>query len=329
MKIALFSCKSYDKLYFSNHTNSKQHQIVLFEAPLNVANASLTKGFEAVCVFVNDQLNAETLDLISANGVKTIALRCAGFNNVDIEKAKSLGMGVYRVPSYSPEAVAEHAVALMMTLCRKTHKAYNRVREGNFSLERLDGFNINGKTIGVVGTGQIGSAFCKIALGFGARVIAYDLFPSDDLKKIGVDYVGFDELLRLSDIISLHCPLTSNNHHMFSDAQFEKMKEGAMLINSSRGGLVDTKAAIRSLKHGHLGYLGLDVYEQEAGLFFSDHSEEVIQDDLINRLMSFPNVLVTAHQAFFTKEAMEEIATVTLQNISDAERGIVSKNLVW
>ncbi|MCL4159811.1 UNVERIFIED_CONTAM: hypothetical protein GTU68_039262, partial [Idotea baltica] len=222
-------------------------------------------------------------------------------------------------PSYSPQAVAEHAVALILTLNRKTHKAYNRIRESNFSLERLTGFDLHGKTVGVVGTGQIGAIFCKIMLGFGCHVIAQDLYPSESLQQAGVTYTSFEALLKESDIISLHCPLNQDTYHLFSQSEFAKMKPGSMLINTSRGGLLDTQAAIYALKHRQLDYLGIDVYEQEEHLFFKDLSESIIQDDLIARLMTFPNVLITAHQGFFTKEALEQITTTTLQNLTDFE----------
>jgi D-lactate dehydrogenase len=250
-----------------------------------------------------------------------VALRCAGFNNVDLEAANELDITVVRVPAYSPEAVAEHAVALILTLNRKTHKAYNRIRENNFSLEKLTGFNLAGKTVGVVGTGQIGASFCRIMLGFGCNVIANDVHESTELINAGVEYTSFNKLLEHSDIISLHCPLTPDTHHLFDRKAFKKMKKGAMLINTGRGALIKTKDAIEALKTEKLGHLGIDVYEQEEKLFFRDLSEMIIPDDLISRLMSFHNVLITAHQGFFTREALEEIATTTLQNITDFEQG--------
>lgn len=321
MKIALFSAKSYDKEYFDRMNEHHHYSITYFEAGLNKTTANLTQDFDAVCVFVNDNLDKETIEKIAANGVKIIALRCAGFNNVDIPAATANHIKVVRVPAYSPQAVAEHAIAMILTLNRKTHKAYNRVRESNFSLEKLTGFNLYQKTVGVIGTGIIGRAFCNIMLGFGCRVIAYDIYESDELKQKGVTYVSLDELLQQSDIISLHCPLTTETKHIIDDNAFNKMKNGVMLINTGRGALVNTKDAIKALKAHKLGYLGIDVYEQETNIFFRDHSEEIMQDEVFARLMTFPNVLVTAHQAFFTSEALEQIATTTFNNLADFENG--------
>ena len=321
MKVAIFSTKSFDREYFNQFNTSGLHELTFFEAPLNLDTTNLTQGFEAVCVFVNDKLDAPTIKQLRKNGVRLIALRCAGFNNVDLEAAKVNKIKVVRVPSYSPQAVAEHAVALILTLNRKTHKAYNRIRESNFSLERLTGFDLYGKTVGVIGTGQIGQIFARIMLGFGCRVLAFDLYPSEELQQSGVAYSTFEELLAESDIISLHCPLTPQTHHLLGEKELAQMKTGSMLINTSRGGLINTLAAIHSLKHGHLGYLGIDVYEQEEHLFFRDLSESIIQDDQIARLMTFPNVLITAHQGFFTREALEEITMTTLQNLTDFELG--------
>ncbi|MEL6255203.1 MAG: 2-hydroxyacid dehydrogenase [Bacteroidota bacterium] len=321
MKVAVFSTKSFDREYFNKFNTEGKHELTYFEAPLNPNTTNLTQGFDAVCVFVNDKLDAYTVVELKKNGVGLIALRCAGFNNVDLEAAKENDIKVVRVPSYSPQAVAEHAVALILTLNRKTHKAYNRIRENNFSLERLTGFDIYGKTVGVIGTGQIGRIFTRIMLGFGCKVLAFDLQPSEELIKAGVIYASFDDLLADSDIVSLHCPLNPNTRHLLGEKEFEQMKEGAMLINTSRGGLINTTAAIHALKHGKLGYLGIDVYEQEEHLFFRDLSESIIQDDEIARLMTFPNVLITAHQGFFTREALEEITQTTLQNLTDFEEG--------
>jgi D-lactate dehydrogenase len=328
MKIAVFSTKSYDKKYFEKFNNPDQHQIKYFEAPLNLNTTNLCEGFEAVCVFVNDKLDIATLEKLSEKGVQLIALRCAGFNNVDLRMAQKKGITVVRVPAYSPEAVAEHAVALILTLNRKIHKAFNRVREHNFSLERLIGFNVQGKVIGVIGTGHIGYAFCNIMFGFGCDIIAYDVTPSDELAKKGVKYTNMDKLLQKSDIISLHCPLIPATRHIINKEAYKKMKEGAMLINTSRGALIHTKDTIKALKSGKLGYLGIDVYEQEEHLFFKDLSERIIQDDLIARLMTFPNVLITAHQGFFTKEALKEITLTTLNNISEFEKGNLLSNEV-
>ena len=328
MKVAVFSTKSFDREYFNRFNTNGKHELTYFEAPLNPKTTNLTQGFDAVCVFVNDKLDHQVLEQLKGNGVGLIALRCAGFNNVDLEAAKEHEIKVVRVPSYSPQAVAEHAVALILTLNRKTHKAYNRIRENNFSLERLTGLDIYGKAVGVIGTGQIGQIFARIMLGFGCKVLAFDLQPSAELIEAGVFYTSFEDLLVDSDIVSLHCPLNPNTRHLLGEKEFEKMKSGAMLINTSRGGLINTTAAIHALKHGQLGYLGIDVYEQEEHLFFRDLSESIIHDDEIARLMTFPNVLITAHQGFFTREALEEITQTTLQNLSDFEDGKELQNAV-
>ena len=316
MKITFFSAKPYDKIFFERYNKSFNFEFEFLETHLgpHIVNA-VTEGTEAVCVFVNDKLTEEVIDVLAAKGVKIIALRCAGFNNVQLEVARKHGIRVCRVPAYSPEAVAEHAVAMLLTLNRKTHKAYNRVREQNFSLTGLLGFNIHGKTVGVVGTGKIGKAFSKIMLGFGCKVIAYDLFEDEDLKTRGVQYLPFESLLQASDIISLHCPLTDDNRHMINERALKTMKKGVTIINTSRGGLLCTKDVIQSLKIGHIAHLGIDVYEQEEKLFFKDLSDTIIEDDDIQRLISFSNVLVTGHQAFFTEEALSEIAEKTLTSI--------------
>lgn len=313
MKIAVFSTYRYDE-DFLNQFNTG-HQLTYFVVPLNEQTAALTKGFDAICIFVNDSVNAPVIKILHANGIKLIVLRCAGFNNVDIKLADELGIPVLRVPAYSPEAVAEHAMALILTLNRKTHKAYNRVREGNFSLDKLIGFNLHNRKVAVIGTGNIGKAFCYILKGFGCRISAYDINPDAGLKELGVTYGTLEETLADADIISLHCPLVDSTRHMINERTLKLFKQGAMLINTSRGGLINTAEVIEAMKSGQLGYLGLDVYEQEAKLFFHDNSEDVIQDDLITRLISFPNVLITSHQGFFTKEAMEQIATTTFNNI--------------
>lgn len=320
MTVTFFSTQSYDREYFER-LNSANHKLLFLETPLDEQTAQLAAGSEAVCIFVNDRCDAQVIKTLKEKGIRLIALRCAGFNNVDLTASKANGMTVVRVPAYSPHAVAEHAVALILTLNRKTHKAYNRVREGNFSLERLTGFDLHGKTVGVIGTGKIGSVFAQIMFGFGCRVLAYDIFENQELTAKGARYVPLDELLSASDIVSLHCPLNDQTRHLINADSLKKMKHGAMLVNTGRGALIDTKTAIAALKSGRLGYLGLDVYEQEENLFFQDHSETIIQDELILRLMSFPNVLITAHQAFFTDEALSEIARVTFQNISDFETG--------
>jgi len=315
MKIAFFSAKPYDKVFF-NRYNSFGFEIEYFETHLGPHIVNVIENAYAVCVFVNDKLNASVIGQLAAKGVKLIALRCAGFNNVDVDAAKAHGIRICRVPAYSPEAVAEHAVAMLLTLNRKTHKAYNRVREQNFALNGLLGFNLHGKTVGVIGTGKIGKAFCKIMLGFGCIVLAYDLYKDETLETAGVTYTTQQELLERSDIVSLHCPLTQENHYLINKEVLGTMKKGVTLINTSRGGLVCTADIIEALKSGQVGYLGIDVYEQEDKLFFRDLSGDIIQDDTIQRLMSFPNVLVTAHQAFFTDEALSQIAQVTLSSIA-------------
>lgn len=328
MKVAVFSTKNYDKTFIdaANRSMSSPHDFVYYEAALDESTVSLARGYEAVCVFVNDDLSAEIIEALNECSVMVIALRCAGYNNVDLEVAGKNNIHVVRVPSYSPHAVAEHAVALIMTLNRKTHKSYNRVREHNFSLEKLIGFDLKNKTAGVIGTGKIGASFSRIMLGFGCEVLAFDLFPNKELKKAGVQYVALDDLCMLSDIISLHCPLTRDTHHLIDQDKLKLMKDGVMLINTSRGALIHTYDVIQALKHRKVGYLGLDVYEEEEDLFFKDLSEDVILDDQIARLMSFPNVLITGHQAFFTVEAMEEIASTTIRNLTDIEKGQTCKN---
>ncbi|MDR6804919.1 D-lactate dehydrogenase [Dyadobacter sp. BE34] len=315
MKILFFSAKPYDKQFFDVYNRPHGFEIEYLETHLGPHIANAVDGQEAVCVFVNDKVNAEVIAILAEKGVKVIALRCAGFNNVDLEAARMHGIRVCRVPEYSPEAVAEHTVAMLLTLVRKTHKAYNRVREQNFSLNGLLGFNLHGKTIGVVGTGKIGGAFCRIMKGFGCKVLAYDLYPNHELQQAGIEYQPLEEVLRSADVISLHCPLNPATHYLINESTLTMMKPGVTLINTSRGGLINTAHAIEALKSKHLANLAIDVYEQEEKLFFKDLSESIIEDDTIQRLMSFPNVLVTAHQAFFTEEALTEIAKVTLQNI--------------
>ncbi|WP_268034540.1 2-hydroxyacid dehydrogenase [Algoriphagus sp. PAP.12] len=321
MRIAFYSAKSYDRDSFNLFENQFGHQITFFEAKLDKDSTSLAEEHEVVCAFVNDILDKHVLKKLKTRGVRLIALRCAGYNQVDLDAAKELGLPVVRVPVYSPEAVAEHAFALLLTLSRKTHKAYNRVRESNFSLEGLTGFNLHGKTFGVIGTGAIGRAFCKIALGFGGKVLAYDLFENKEMKKLGIQYHGINELFSKSDIISLHCPLTPETKHLVNGDAIQHMKEGVALINTSRGALIETKSVIKALISRKIGYLGIDVYEQEEDLFFKNLSEQILPDEQISRLMTFPNVLITGHQAFLTKEALGQIAQTTLNNISEFEDG--------
>lgn len=314
MKIVFFSTQRYDKEFFTEHNKRYGFALEFFEASLNNQTVNLVQQADAVCVFVNDIVDAAVITSLKEKGVSVIALRSAGFNNVDLVAARENGLRVCRVPAYSPEAVAEHAAAMILTLNRKTHKAYNRVREQNFSLQGLMGFDLHGKTVGVIGTGNIGKAFCRIVRGFGCRVLAFDLLADKELEKEGVVYLPLVELLPQADIISLHTPLNEQTRHLINAETVQQMKQGIMLINTSRGGLIDTQAVIAALKSGHIGYLGIDVYEQEEKLFFRDLSGFIIEDDVIQRLMSFPNVLVTAHQAFFTKEAIDQIAETTLNN---------------
>ncbi|MDR2272349.1 MAG: 2-hydroxyacid dehydrogenase [Sphingobacterium sp.] len=316
MKIAFFSTKPYDKIFFEQENEAYGFQFNFYETHLGPHIVNAIENEEAVCVFVNDKLNRQVIEILAQKGVKLIALRCAGFNNVDLDAAKEFGIQVCRVPAYSPEAVAEHTMAMLLTLNRKTHKAYNRVREQNFALNGLLGFNIYKKKIGVIGTGKIGKAFIRIALGFGAEVIAYDLYPDKELIAAGVNYQPLDKLFEVSDIISLHCPLTPDNHYLINSESLAKMKDGVTIINTSRGNLIHTNDAIKALKERKIALLGIDVYEQEEKLFFKDLSTTIIEDDTIQLLMSFPNVLVTAHQAFFTEEALTQIAQRTLKSIA-------------
>jgi D-lactate dehydrogenase len=328
MKVAFFSTRSYDRRYFDEANTPARHQLWYTEVALHERTVFLCRGHDAVCLFVNDRVTASVAKQLAEVGVRLIALRCAGYNQVDLKAAQQHGLTVVRVPAYSPYAVAEHTVALILALNRKIHRAYNRVREGNFSLDNLIGFDLHGKTVGVIGTGKIGKALCRILSGFGCRVLGHDPYPDAELITAGITYTGLDELLRQSDIVSLNCPLTEETYHLINAQNLKYMRRGAMLINTGRGALIDTRAIVQALKSGHLGYLGLDVYEQEEGLFFRDLSHEIIQDDLIARLMTFPNVLITSHQAFLTHEALTEIARVTLENISAFEQGLPLENVV-
>jgi D-lactate dehydrogenase len=315
MKITFFSAQPYDIQFFEQENNQYGYELDFYDVQLRSHTVQLAEGATVVCIFVNDHCHAGIIEKLAAQGVQLIALRCAGFNNVDLQAAASHDIRVVRVPAYSPQAVAEHAVALLMTLNRKTHKAYNRVREQNFALNGLLGFDVHGKTVGVVGTGNIGQAFARIMLGFGCRVLAFDLIANQELAAAGVEYTDLGTLFSASDIISLHCPLNDHTRHLINADSLGQMKKGVVLINTSRGGLVNTKDAINALKSGQLGALAIDVYEQEEKLFFRDLSNNIIQDDVIQRLMSFPNVLITAHQAFFTREALTQIAQTTLGNV--------------
>ena len=318
MKVAIFSAKKYDR-EFLNAANSSRHEFRFFEPHLNEETVGLAGESDAVCVFVNDQVNAEVIARLRSLGVQLIALRCAGYNNVDLAAATKHGITVVRVPAYSPYAVAEHAIALMVALNRKVHRAYNRVREGNFALDGLVGFDMHGKTAGLIGTGQIGTVVAQILTGFGCPTLAFDPFPNETCRSIGVRYVELNELLAQSDIISLHCPLTQENKHIINDAAIAKMKNGVMLINTSRGALLDTVTIINGLKSGKIGYLGLDVYEEEEEIFFEDRSGLILSDDVFARLLTFPNVIITGHQAFFTREALLNIAATTVENITKFE----------
>lgn len=328
MKMAVFSAKVYDREFLTEANQSAGHELTFFEPHLDISTVQLAAGYNAVCVFTNDTLDEEVLQALAHAKVKVIALRCAGYNNIDLEAAQQLGITMVRVPAYSPYAVAEHAVGMMLTLNRKFHKAYNRVREGNFKLDCLLGFDFHGKTVGIVGTGKIGTVAANIMKGFGCRVLAYDPAPNILFEEHGIHCVSLPELLKQSDIISLHCPLTPQTYHLINDETLSQMKDGVMIINTSRGGIIDTKAIIRGLKAGKVGYLGLDVYEEEADIFFEDLSDKCMEDDVFARLMTFPNVLITGHQAFFTQEAMANIAQTTLNNISQVERGQACPNQV-
>jgi len=313
MRISFFSAHNYDVSSFTE-ANENNYQFIFHGVDLNINTAHLAKGSDAVCVFVNDELDAACLGKLASLDIKCILLRCAGFNNVDIDYAKQLGISVYRVPAYSPNSVAEHAVALVQTLNRKTHKAYNRVKKHDFSLDGLQGFDINRKTVGVIGAGKIGEVFCKIMLAFGAEVVVYDTNKNELLEALGVKYVDLHVLFKSSDIISIHCPLNENTKHLINETSINAMKDGVMLINTSRGAVIDTKDVISGLRSGKIGNLGIDVYENEKDLFFKDLSESIIEDEDFNVLSSFPNVLITGHQAFFTNEALSEIAKTTLNN---------------
>ena len=311
MKVAFFDAKSYDKPGFDRYTAGTDVKIKYFDTHLNEDTVSLAKGFDCVCVFVNDIVNAQVVEALHKMGVKMIALRCAGFNNVDT-KACFGKLHVFRVPAYSPYAVAEHAMALLLTVNRHTHKAYNRSKEFNFSLAGLAGFDLHGKTVGIIGTGKIGRIFADICNGFGMKILAYDKFPN---PASGLTYVDLPELFSRSDIISLHCPLTDETQHMIDETAIRQMKKGVKLINTSRGGLIDTEALIEGIKEEIIGAACLDVYEEEGDLFYEDNSDEVVQDDVLVRLIGMPNVIVTSHQAFLTNEALDNIANTTVSNI--------------
>ncbi|MFR9779543.1 2-hydroxyacid dehydrogenase [Micromonospora sp. MS34] len=320
MRVAVFSTKPYDRDFLTTANAAAGHDLVLLEPRLSVETAALAAGADAVCAFVNDDLGAPVLDRLAEAGVRLVALQSAGYNHVDVAAATRLGITVVRVPEYSPYAVAEHCVGLVLALNRKIHRAYNRVREHNFALTGLLGFDLHGKTVGVVGTGRIGVCVARIMAGFGCRVLASDPYPNDEALAAGVTYVPLKTLLAESHVVTLHCPLTPDTHHLIDEERISQMRPGVMLINTSRGALVDTRAVIRGLKSGRIGHLGLDVYEEETDLFFEDLSDQMLRDDDFSRLSTFPNVLITGHQAFFTEEAMHNIAATTIANLTAVER---------
>ena len=327
MKIAFFGSKDYDKEFFN--LLNKEHEIKFLRPKLSPETAILANGFDGVCAFVNDDICKETLEILSNHNIKFILLRCAGFNNVDLPIANEYGIKVARVPSYSPEAVAEHAMAILQAANRRIHKAYNKVRDNDYSLNGLVGVNLYGKVAGIVGTGKIGLAMVKICKGFGMDVIAYDPYPNRDIaKEIGFDYVCFDELLERSDLISLHCPLMESTKHIINSDTINQMKNGVMLVNTSRGGLINTEDLINGIKDNKFHAVALDVYEEESGLVFDDHSASILEHTTTARLLSFPNVILTSHQGFFTREALEAIASTTLCNASKLENGETCENLV-
>lgn len=328
MKVAIYSTKNYDRKYFELVNVKYGFQLEFFDFQLNERTAKMAEHCDVVCIFVNDDGSRHVLEKLATLGVKMVALRCAGFNNVDLKAAKDLGLQVVRVPAYSPEAVAEHTVGLMMTLNRRIHRAYQRTREANFSLEGLIGFNMHGRTVGIIGTGKIGIAVMRILKGFGMHILAYDPFKNPTAKELGARYVELNELYSKSHVITLHCPATPENYHLLNRDAFAKMKDGVMIINTSRGTLIDTPAAIDALKQRKIGALGMDVYENERDLFFEDKSNEVIQDDVFRRLSSCHNVLLTGHQAFLTEEALMSISDVTLANIYSLKVGKTCENQV-
>jgi D-lactate dehydrogenase len=316
VQIAMYSAKSYDLSSFAAVNQQGTFAIRPIEDRLSSLSVSFAQGADAVCIFVNDKADAEILESLSRMGIRLVALRCAGFNNVDLDAASRLGMTVVRVPAYSPNAVAEHTIALILALNRNIHRAYNRVRDANFSLDGLVGFDLAGKTVGVIGTGRIGTIVARLLWHFRCEVICFDPIENPKVTELGITYVGLDELWERSHIISLNCPLSDDTHHLVSTDAIAKMHPGVMLVNTGRGGLIDTAAVVEALKAGQIGSLAIDVYEEEAPLFFQDRSSEVISDDVFARLLTFPNVLITAHQAFLTHEALAAIAQTTLDNLT-------------
>lgn len=321
MKIAVFNNKPYTERFFKQANEAVGHELIFYNERLSDASVHLAEGAEAVCIFVNDFCGESVLTRLRELGIRLVVLRCAGFNNVDIPAAEKLGICVARVPAYSPYAVAEHAVGLILALNRRIHLAHSRVREGNFSLEGLMGFDLHGTPVGIIGTGKIGECVVKILHGFGCELYAYDPHRNPVCESLGVQYVELDDIYRRCRILSLHCPLMPQTHHLISRDAIDQMQDGVMLINTSRGALIDTQAVINGLKSGRIGYLGLDVYEEEGDLFFEDLSNQIIQDDVFARLLMFPNVIVTGHQAFFTHDAVRAIAETTLSNARSYETG--------
>lgn len=326
MKIAVFSAKRYDREFLDAANAGAGHQLRYFDAPLDLDSVALAAAHEAVCIFVNDTADAAVIEALAGGGTRLVALRCTGFNNVDLQAAARFGIKVVRVVTYSPYSVAEHAVALLQAINRKIHRAYNRTRDSNFSLDGLMGFDLHGKTVAVVGTGKIGRVFARIMLGFGCEVIGYDKYPAPEFEGLGARYAEPGEIGAKADIISLHCPLTPETHHIVNRVSLARTKRGALLINTSRGGLIDTEAAIEALKSGQLGGLAIDVYEQEADLFFRDLSSTIISDDVFQRLLSFPNVIVTGHQAFFTEQAISTICETTINSVTEFANGQTLSN---
>jgi D-lactate dehydrogenase len=326
VRIAVFSSRSYDRRFLDEANERHGHDLHFFEARLDISTASLAEGYEAVCVFVNDNVDAEVIEQLAAGGVRILVLRSAGFNHVDLDAAAAHHLTVSRVPAYSPYAVAEHTVALMLAVERRLHRAYNRVREGNFALDGLLGFDLRNKRVGIIGTGRVGQIVARILRGFGCSLRAYDPFPNDEVRDYGVRYVDLDTLFAECDVITLHCPLTPETYHIIGEEALRKVRPGVMIVNTSRGALIDTRAAIDALKDGRIGNLALDVYEEEENLFFEDLSDRVIQDDVFSRLLTFPNVFITAHQAFFTEEALSNIAETTLANATAFASGTRSGN---
>ncbi|MEA5573716.1 2-hydroxyacid dehydrogenase [Calothrix sp. UHCC 0171] len=326
MKVAVFSTKVYDRKFLEVANTQHKYELAFFDPYLNKDTAILAKGFPAVCIFVNDQADATTLEILAAQDTELLALRCAGFNNVDLKVAAELGIRVVRVPAYSPYAVAEHTIAMILCLNRKIHRAYNRVREGNFSLDGLMGFDLRDRTVGIIGTGKIGAIVSQILKGFGCHLLVHDVYRNPQVEALGAKYVELPEIFSKSDIISLHCPLMSDTHHLINSNAIEQMKTGVMLINTSRGALINAKDVTKGLKSGKIGSLGLDVYEKESDLFFEDLSGTIIQDEIFLRLTTFHNVLITGHQAFFTEEALHNIASTTITNITEVLQGVACAN---